>query len=307
MGVHNGERTLPATISSVLAQRGVALEFIVIDDGSTDDTWSILQQRATEDARLKPYRQPRGGLTKALIAGCARAKGEYVARQDAGDLSLPGRLRKQHDLLASEPRLSFVACQHRAVGPAGEILNALAPEDDGLKIIESLRNAPVSGMQVPRHGSVMFRRDAYERVGGYRADFYFAQDLDLWSRLIEAGDLAFIPEVLYQSCFTPGSISAVYRSQQLLLRELIREATLRRRRGQQENHVLARAAQIRPEDGMRGNSSNADANYFIASCLYSRRDPAATRYLRQTIAENPLHMKAWLKLLGGHWRAAMRS
>jgi glycosyltransferase involved in cell wall biosynthesis len=297
MGVYNGERELSATLDSVFSQQGVEFECIVVDDGSTDATWSILEQRSTQEPRLRILRLQRGGLTTALIAACAMAKGEFIARQDNGDLSLPERLARQRDLLASNREVAFVASRFQAVGPGGEILNEPQPVDRGAEIIASLKTAPIAGMKGPHHGSVMFRRSAYQKVGGYRSEFYFAQDLDLWSRLIEVGDLAFTEQVYYQVNFAPGSISGRYRAQQITLRELIREATLLRQVGKAEDKVLQQAAQVRPIPGNSYRLVDAGAQYFIGSCLYARGDPAAAAYLRRAIVGNPTHVRAWVKLL----------
>lgn len=300
MGVYNGEVQLAATLDSVLTQAGVDLECLVVDDGSTDSTWALLQQRAAADPRLKPQRQARGGLTRALVAGCGLARGEFIARQDVGDISLPGRFAVQSRLLASRRELAFVACQFITVGPGGERMSGPEPADGGAAIIESLLTAAAEGMKGPHHGSVMFRRSAYEKVGGYRPEFYFAQDLDLWSRLIEVGSLGLVDEVLYQSRFAPGDLSARHRPQQMLLRDLIREATLCRREGHSEDALLQQAATVRGPAATAGKYAESRAEYFIGSCLLRRRDPAARRHLWRAVRQEPLHLKAWAKLIGSH-------
>src|SRR3569623_742811 len=100
MGVYNGAAALPATMRSVLDQEGCALEIIVVDDGSSDDTPRLLDEWAARDARLRVIHQANTGLTGALIRGCGEVRGEFIARQDCGDRSLPGRLRSQAALLA---------------------------------------------------------------------------------------------------------------------------------------------------------------------------------------------------------------
>jgi len=99
MSVHNGWPLLHRALSSVLAQEGCTFEFIVIDDGSTDGTAAILDHYAAKDTRLQILHQENVGLTMALRRGCSLATGEFIARQDAGDVSCQTRLMKQLNLL----------------------------------------------------------------------------------------------------------------------------------------------------------------------------------------------------------------
>ena len=95
MSVYNGATGLSRSVDSILSQEGVNLELIVVNDGSTDQSIDILQEYASSDERVRVISQQNQGLTKALVVGCAAAHAEYIARQDAGDISLPGRLIKQ--------------------------------------------------------------------------------------------------------------------------------------------------------------------------------------------------------------------
>ena len=122
MGVRNGGAALPPTLDSVLSQLGVALELIVVDDGSEDDTLNTLDRYAARDPRVRILRRPHAGLTRALIAGCDAARGDLIARQDVGDVSLPGRLDAQVRLLRGAPGAVMVSCATRFLGPRGEVL-----------------------------------------------------------------------------------------------------------------------------------------------------------------------------------------
>ena len=95
MSVYNGADTLRDTVESVLSQEGVDFEFIIVNDGSSDASASILDDLAAADARIRLLHQANQGLTKALINGCALARGQYIARQDVGDYSLENRLLRQ--------------------------------------------------------------------------------------------------------------------------------------------------------------------------------------------------------------------
>ena len=122
MSVYNGASHLAATLDSILSQEGVELEFIVVNDGSSDKSGQILNDYAQRDSRLRIIHQENTGLTRALIRGCDAARGEFIARQDAGDISLPGRLKSQVAVLRDREDCVFVSCWTDVVGPKGEFL-----------------------------------------------------------------------------------------------------------------------------------------------------------------------------------------
>lgn len=270
MGVRNGATSLAATLDSLTGQEGVNLEIVVINDGSSDDTGALLAARAAAEPRLRVLERPGRGLTRSLIEGCQAARGSFIARQDAGDLSLPGRLLRQLRCLKQHPEASLCSTHVRLVVPEGATVRVNAPEPAEL----------ADGLTGPAiHGSVMMRRSAYARAGGYRPMFYFAQDIDLWSRMVELGTHLVVPEVLYEATLSPGSISGS-------------------RRREQEAPVLKEAEALSERcRGLRAQPRRqADGAYFIGACLSREHPDLARRYLRQALALNPWHLKARLKL-----------
>src|SRR5262249_14017220 len=156
-------------------------------------------------------------------------------RHDADDLSLPGRLAREVELLRSNPNLSFVSCWSAALGPGDEVLfETKRPADPqrATALLRSHRKGPTA------HGSVMFSRAAYQRVGGYRSEFYYAQDSDLWLRLSEVGQIAYVPETLYAYRVSNSAISSSYRTVQHALGELGHLCTEARRAGESEDALL---------------------------------------------------------------------
>lgn len=295
MSVYNSAGTLAATMDSVLTQQGVSFEFIIIDDGSTDGSGAILDDYTRRDDRIRVIHQANTGLTRALIRGCAAARGNYIARQDAGDASLPGRLARQVALLNDRPSAVFVTCGYDLVGPAGELLTRVPPPAEATAA-RWLTNTDPEALRGPHHGTVMFRRESYHRAGGYRPAYYYAQDLDLWTRLIALGDLAVVPDTLYRVAFTYDSITARHRQRQDQLRRLIAEAGALRLSGGDEAPVLAKAARIGADRGPLDPGRRAAAAYFIGSCLADRRDARARGYLIDAVKQHPFHLKAWFKL-----------
>ncbi len=297
MSVFNGGADLTATLRSVLDQQGCSLELIVIDDGSTDDSSVVLAEMARADSRLRVVHQTNQGLTRALIKGCGLARAPFIARQDCGDLSHHGRLARMVSRLQECDELVLVASAFRHIGPQGELLERIGPRDADERFRQILLAGDPTTLYGPHHGSVMFRKQAYQQVGGYREEFYFAQDLDLWTRLAAVGEVEYLPDELYESRFSYDSISARQTARQAALRELIAEASRLRGSGESDADVLDRAASIRPSEALPATQSDADIDYFLGSCLASRGDPAARTYLLRSLRKRPFLIKAWVKLL----------
>ena len=301
MGVYNGAENLRDTVQSVLSQEGVDLEFVIVDDGSTDSTPVLLEEIARTDRRVRVARQSNLGLTRALICGCAEARGEFIARQDCGDLSLPGRLLTQIRTMESHPDATLMSCGTRFVGPQDEPLYDVTIGEDvataGLMTLELKRlRGPA------HHGCTLFRRDLYERVGGYREEFYFAQDLDLWSRLVEHGPHIAVSGLFYQAGFSPASISSLQRPGQVECAEILLECASLRRVNQSESAALARARMVLPGVQKATARDLASALYFVGTCLHKRGDARARRYFRDALRANPFHLKSALRLLWNQGR-----
>ncbi|MBK8742598.1 MAG: glycosyltransferase family 2 protein [Betaproteobacteria bacterium] len=219
MGVYNGADSLGATLDSILSQEGCDIEFIVVNDGSTDDTGPILDEWAARDARLRVIHQANAGLTRSLISGCAVAQSEFIARQDAGDVSLPGRLAGQWKCLRQRADVVLVACATQFIGPADELLYEVVRSGHDLEQgLSALDVRSIKGP--PHHGGTMFRKSAYARAGGYRPAFVVAQDIDLWLRLVELGRCEGMEQPLYRARLEANSISGRRRAEQVRLAEL---------------------------------------------------------------------------------------
>jgi len=292
MGVHNAADSIAQTLGSLLEQEGVDLEIILIDDGSSDATGEIVTRIASRDPRLRLISRANRGLTQSLIEACNAARGTFLCRQDAGDWSLPGRLRRQRDWLTSNPDASLCSTHVRLLVPEGATLAIRAPTAEQLR----------DGLTGPaHHGSVMMRRQAYEQAGGYRPEFYYAQDIDLWSRLSEIGDHEVVPEVLYEASLTPGAISGTRKREQQRFHALITAATQARRRGQPEERWLRQAQALSQhcrEARRRRPRQVAAGAYFIGASLRDSEPSLARRYLEQAVALDPWHLRAHFRL----WR-----
>lgn len=294
MAVYNGEDHLRASAESILAQSASDIELIVVDDGSHDATPRILAEIASADSRVRILTQENFGLTRALIRGCGAAQAPVIARQDCGDVSHPERIERCLEVFARDPATVLVSCVTRHEAPGGELLYDAGGDGDAIR--QSLLRDDASAIRgIPHHGSAMFLRRAYIEAGGYREEFRFAQDLDLWIRMAPLGTIAVVPDVLYTARFEPRSISGARRKEQVALTKAavdLRDASSEAER----RPILRRAAQI--DSKTPGKKDNhAAAFYFIASCLRRNGDPAFERYAREALRHDPLHLRTWLLLL----------
>lgn len=289
MAVYNSPQLIEKTVRSVLSQRGVSFQFIIVDDGSGLETKKVLNSYR-DIAEIKLLEQPNSGLTSALIRGCKAAEGQYIARIDIGDEMLAGRLAAQAEVMDQDPTIGLVCSSVELVTEVGEALFTVTSSGEELE--RGLRNPLTSRGKSPFHSSVMFRRDVYLKVGGYRPEFYFAQDLDLWSRMIESCHVAAQDDCFTRAIYSVKGITARYNSEQLILREIVADLIDQRAVGADEHDGLAKAAKIRPS---ASNSATDDfaGNYFIGRCLMDTRSPTARTYLLRALKARPMSLKVW--------------
>jgi glycosyltransferase involved in cell wall biosynthesis len=295
MSVYNNADDLDLSVNSILSQEGVDFEFIVIDDGSSDGSSAMLDAFAARDARMRVIHQENMGLTRALIRGCNEARGQFIARHDADDISLPGRLMIQAQMLHEHANLAFVSSWADWIGPVGEMLFEEKTGGDH----ESLTRLLLYEKQGPAaHGSVMFRKSAYTVCGGYRKAFYYAQDVDLWLRMGHVGQLGYVQKSLYRYKVSLESISGSSGDLQSKFSRLAHECHEARLKGADETELLGKAEKLCMDRSGKScvNSTQAMA-YFIGRCLLSNADKRAASYFWLVIRKRPWHLLAWLSLL----------
>ncbi|MEL7198566.1 MAG: glycosyltransferase [Pseudomonadota bacterium] len=210
MAVYNGEEFVGSSIDSVLAQTFTDFEFIIVNDGSTDATLSILEDYAERDPRIRIIDQENTGVTLAAIKGCAAARGEYIARLDADDCCMPARFEKQVKLLDNNPALVAAIGDVEFFQDDGKVVNVAKVRGDPRLI----RFYMPFCNHIGGNGHVMFRRDAYLRTGGYDASYRYSQDYDLWTRLLIEGDFGNVPETVYRYRTGHGNISNLKKDEQ---------------------------------------------------------------------------------------------
>ena len=226
MSVYNGLPHLKGAVDSILGQTFSALEFIVIDDGSTDGSRELL--RSYKDPRLKLIEQENTGLTKALIRGVSEARCDFVARQDADDVSAPERLARQLAMLEAAPAAVAIGCSIALRSPDGRTAVAQPIGNPSLYPWFNTFFNVFGG-----HGQMMFRRSAYDLAGGYDPAFRYAQDHDLWDRMMQIGPFLHLAEPLYeQLVHHVDSISRKFHAEQTRLSLAVSRRAFRRITGE---------------------------------------------------------------------------
>ena len=233
--VYNGATYLEEAIQSILGQTLADFELIVIDDGSTDRTPEIIAEAAKQDPRIISLRQDNAGIVTALNAGLGVARGRYIARMDADDISLPNRFAFQVAYLDEHPACVLVGGLAEGFSSAGSegITSGSRHRWTDLKCFPPR-------VAVSIHPLIMIRRETIEQLGGYRNLFPHAEDYDLFLRLVPFGSID-----------NPNEVILRYRRHS--------EAVSLRHLGVQErNAALAEACAIREVEQKRAVATSAN-------------------------------------------------
>lgn len=301
MSVYNGERSLSEAVESILGQSFSDFEFLIVDDASTDRSAEIV--RSYGDPRIVLIENDRNrGITRSLNRALRRARGVYLARQDADDVSHPERLQIEADFLDAHPEIGLVGTHAAFIDRQGRSFKVWRTPESHAAIVEGMRYGNCFC-----HGSVMLRKACLEAVGPYREQFRYAQDYDLWLLVSERFRTANIARVLYRIRRTPETISQRKLEEQLdfhlLARELARERlqtgrdSLEAFRGERIGSVLR---------GYYGLSTAAISRFkaemfldkFSEALLTGNYPSAAAFWLKAFVAEpRPRKMKALVSAL----------
>jgi len=190
----NRAETIEASVASVLAEEGVSLEVVVVDDGSADDTVARLERRA--DPRLRVLAREHGGIAASRNAGVAASASRYVAFHDSDDIALPGRLTRPVKHLDAYPALAFVIQNGRMLPPADRPDDAVEPWI-APAVAARLASRPVTVAEVFRWNlgqlqGMCFRRAALAAAGPLDGSFRILDDLDLVLRVAALQPGAFL-------------------------------------------------------------------------------------------------------------------
>lgn len=288
--VFNSESYLTDAVQSLLSQTHQDLEIIAIDDGSTDSSLSILSRFARQDSRLRVIMRKNTGIETALNEGIDAARSEFIARMDSDDVAAPDRVTRQVEYLRSHDRVVLLGGAYRLIDGAGRYLTTLTPPPDNA----TLQAYALSGRNPFCHSLVMMRREAFYRAGGYREDLPAAEDLDLWLRMGEIGELACLGHVLLDYRLHANSIS---ERRQRLQTDNMRTACLRACERRGVHHEFKGGEPWRP--GSSRNSRHHFALRYGWWAFQNQQRRTAMIYGLKAVTLNPLNSEGWRLLACG--------
>ena len=207
MAAYNAAPTIGASIEAILAQDFTDFEFLIVNDGSTDSTLDLLKAYKQKDDRIKIIDQANTGLTKALNNALAQAQGEFIARIDADDFSLKNRLTLQYD---------FMCAHHDVILCGGDCLS-IYPQGNEIRWggMDEAELRKATFLKTPfAHSTAMFRADIAHQLGNYDESFITSQDMELWMRMMKAGRVVMLDDVLISRHVSADAISVKRRWRQ---------------------------------------------------------------------------------------------
>ena len=294
VSVHNGQRFLREAIDSILGQTFDDFELIVIDDCSTDGSLDIL--RSYRDPRIHVIvNHQQRGLTRNLNTGLRLARGEYIARQDADDVSLPTRFAEQVAFLDANPPIAALGTWARSIDDGGRAVGVKATPIG----VDSIRQRLRQGNCLI-HPSVMFRRSMILQLGGYDETYTLSQDYDLWLRVSEHFAIENLDRILLSYRYHEDQIGRARLARQLRFARLARVSALRRAG---LSHSAAWLKEV--SNNLRGGSGSRGRAYLHAATVYSRRGNAGdtTVLVLRALVNSPGSLELWrkgLRLLADH-------
>jgi glycosyltransferase involved in cell wall biosynthesis len=288
----NAEATLRATLQSVLSQSYNALEILVVDDGSSDQTPGIVRAFAATDDRIRLISQANGGVARARNTGTAEARGDFVAFVDADDIWHPRKIEFQmREMMAGDERPGFVYAWSRRIDENDCVITDQGRPDCRGRVFEQL----LSSNFISNASVVLIRRDALVAAGGFdpglqEAGAQGAEDIKLYLTIAEREPVALAPYFLVGYREVPSSMSRVAVRMRHSLEMVLNEFERRR--------------PDLPPAVMRAGRMNYDL-YAGALALSNRQLGMSLRFIGSAFAREPLISLALLSSEAA-WRCQKR-
>jgi glycosyltransferase involved in cell wall biosynthesis len=268
MSMYNSGRYLREAIDSTLSQTHRDFEFLIVDDGSSDNSLEIANEYQRSDPRIRIIAHENWGAAAALNHAANQAAHEWLFRMDPDDVMLPNRLERQLVFLKENPDLAVASSLVELIDSAGKRVGFSRSPYVSRRVV----NATTAGPKLVgfHHPAAAIRKSVFQEVGGYRKQYWPADDLDLWGRIGERGHGMLVQsEYLLKYRLHSASISMSAGKHQVLTIDWVEDSKNRRRAGLSEQTF----------EEFLADRSNLG---FVARCNGHRRTLARTLYKAAT-------------------------
>lgn len=288
MPVYNAGKYLAEAIDSVLSQTQSNFEFLIINDGSTDNTEELI--RSYTDPRIRLINQSNGGVSAALNTGLVHARGEFIARFDGDDVCYPTRLAKQYDFMQRNP-------EYILIGSDGDYMN-----EEG-EFLFTYRNTGHTNEEIQArihvycpfiHSSVFYRKAPVLEAGGYEVNARSFEDYFLWKQLIKKGKVCNFVEPLIKVRFNASSVTVDEKDMDPLFTQLKAKALETGRISQEEGQLLLKSIK-------RLSPAKKESSYHRMlgkKYLWNNYQPSKSRkHLRRSMRIEPFKPETYMLFL----------
>lgn len=286
MPVYNAELYLAVAVESILNQSFSDFDFIIIDDGSTDGSLDILQKYAKQDDRIRLVSRENKGIVETLNEGLAMIDTEFVARMDADDIASLDRLEKQVDYLNKNQQCLLLGSRVTIIDSDGDDIREMGSFFSNKEIYEGF--LACKG-QLIYHPTIVFRNSVIKTIGGYRDKYPYLEDLDLFLRVAEVGEIQNLnaPLLKYREHLTKiGHLHGLQQHENL--HKLMAEAM--ERRGQEYHQDLKVSS-------LQNMTVTERFSIWGWWALQAGNIKTARKYARKVLLRKPISRNSWNLLL----------
>ncbi|MBN8850497.1 MAG: glycosyltransferase family 2 protein [Sphingobacteriales bacterium] len=297
----NAGKYIAEAIRSVLDQSFKDYELLIVDDGSTDDTLTVIRQ--FKDPRIRVLCKEKEGISVALNTGLQMARATYIARFDADDICMSSRLERQVLFLDGHPAYLVIGSDAEYISENGEhLFHFRCAGHTHREIIGNLyKHCPVI------HSAAMYRKEAILRIGGYSLHAHNFEDHLLWVQLLKTGKCCNLPEPLIKVRINPHSVTIDERWRGRRFRQLkqgiLERGTITQEEGNELQNIILRQDNKKIKEGayhalcgkklLAENYRPAKARWHVTRSIYAnpfRLD----NYLILMVSYLPARLIKWL-------------
>lgn len=311
MPAYNAEEYMAPAIESILEQTFSDLEFLIVDDGSTDGTRDIACCYAKQDNRVKVITSPHLGNGGARNVGISRARRPWIAVMDADDVALPERLETQIQATRKNPDVVVWGSAAYHIGVDGRVLSVFKSGPRTLDQFHEMRRRAEIVQVI--HSTALYRRDVALQIGGYDSRFTVAADAEFFDRMALYGSILSLPIPLMKHRLHGSSLTVVrFREQQSNAR-YVRERQRRRLAGEPPISLADFRAQLDQRSLLKRlrnwQHDMEDLFYIEAGMAFGEhRIATAIRYFSLSVLINPFFAipKIWKSRFSPESRTVLR-